>query len=258
VTQAYFEQLDETHFRPTVHMGGGWDPAELHFSPIGGLLVHAIEQHLAARGERLLLSRITFDILGRLANDVCEVRVETRRPGRTIELVEATLTIAGRSVVTARAWLLAPTDTSAIEGGNSTSLARPETVPVSTLGANWPGGYVASLEVRPIGQSSPGHAAVWLSTPLDLIAGLDVSELASFIALVDTANGVAVRENPREWIFPNVDLTVHMQRQPEGRWVGLETNVVFGPTGQGVTHSVLHDVRGALGFASQSLTVRPV
>ncbi len=31
------------------------------------------------------LSRISFDILGRPALDECEIRVETVRPGRTIE-----------------------------------------------------------------------------------------------------------------------------------------------------------------------------
>ena len=51
-----------------------------------------IERYVADRpGARLIVSRISFDILGFLADDVCEVRLETIRPGRTIELVEATL-----------------------------------------------------------------------------------------------------------------------------------------------------------------------
>ena len=54
--------------------------------PLGGLIVHAMEQHVGQERVGMLLSRVTFDILGRLANDVCEVRVETIRPGRTIEL----------------------------------------------------------------------------------------------------------------------------------------------------------------------------
>ena len=60
-------------------------------------------------GAPLVISRISFDILGFLADDVCEVQVETIRPGKTIELVEATLSIGGRSVTRARAWLLADT-----------------------------------------------------------------------------------------------------------------------------------------------------
>jgi hypothetical protein len=59
-------------------------------------------------------------------------------------------------------------------------------------------------------------------------------------------------------MFPNVDLTVHLYRRPEGPWVGLDTSVAFGPTGLGLTASVLHDRLGELGRAEQSLTVRPL
>jgi hypothetical protein len=75
--------------------------------------------------------------------------------------------------------------------------------------------------------------------------------------LVDTANGIAVRADPHRWIFPNVDLTVHLYRQPVGAWVGLDSSAIFGPTGQGLTSSVLHDIYGSVGHANQTLTVRP-
>ncbi len=59
-------------------------------------------------------------------------------------------------------------------------------------------------------------------------------------------------------MFPNVDLTVHLHRQPAGPWVGLDTSVVFGPDGCGLTTTVLHDRTGAVGRAEQLLTVRPL
>ncbi|CAM5226091.1 thioesterase family protein [Streptomyces violaceorubidus] len=49
-----------------------------------------------------------------------------------------------------------------------------------------------------------------------------------------------MRQSPREWMFPNVDLDPGPIRAPRGRWTGLDTTVVFGPTGQGVTSTVLH------------------
>ena len=36
------------------------------------------------------------------------------------------------------------------------------------------------------------------------------------------------------------------------------TTVVFGPTGQGLTSSVLHDESGPVGRAEQTLTIRPM
>ncbi len=59
-------------------------------------------------------------------------------------------------------------------------------------------------------------------------------------------------------MFPNVDLSIHLYRQPEGRWVGLDTGVVFGRDGQGLTSTVLHDMHGPVGQAQQILTVRPL
>lgn len=41
-----------------------------------------------------------------------------------------------------------------------------------------------------------------------------------------------------------------------GRWTGLDTTVVHGPTGLGITTTVLHDVHGPVGTANQLLTVR--
>lgn len=100
---SYYERIDEHRYKPTPHAGGAWSPDEQHFSPLGGLIVHAVDRHLAGRaGAGMSLSRISFDILGRPALDECEIRVETVRPGRTIELVEATVVTADRSVARAR------------------------------------------------------------------------------------------------------------------------------------------------------------
>jgi hypothetical protein len=255
---SYYERMDDHRYKPTPHVGGAWASDEQHFSPLGGLVVHAIDRHLAARpGAGLLLSRISYDILGRLALDECEVRVETVRPGRTIELLEAVVRIADRPVVRARAWLLAALDTTAVAGGSGERLAPPESLAAWPMADVWPGGYIASLDVRPVGPPRPGRTTAWVSTPLALVADEPSSPLASYLALVDTANGIAVRQPPSEWMFPNVDLTVHLHRRPRGNWTGLDTTVTFGPTGQGLTSTVLHDVDGPVGHAQQILTVRP-
>jgi hypothetical protein len=256
---SYYEPAGGGRYKPTTHAGGAWDPEEQHFSPLGGLIVHAIDRFVAGRGDRgLVLSRVSFDILGRLALDECEIRVETVRPGRTIELVEAVVLIRDRAVVRARAWLLGTGDTASVAGGDDRRLTPPEELTSWTLTDVWPGGYIASVDIRPVAPPRPGRTTAWIGTELDLVAGEASSPLASFVALIDTANGIAVRQNPTEWMFPNVDLTIHLHRQPEGRWTGLDTSVTFGPTGQGVTSTVLHDTLGPVGHAEQILTVRPL
>jgi len=122
----------------------------------------------------------------------------------------------------------------------------------------WPGGFVSSLDVRHCGEPSPGRSQTWVSTDINLLADRPTSNLARFVGLIDTANGVAVRQSPAEWMFPNVDLTVHLYRQPRGRWVGLDTTVTFGTDGHGLTSTVLHDIGGPVGRSEQILIVKPL
>lgn len=258
---AYFEPVAPGLYRPTEHAGGAWRSDEIHFSPLGGLLVHAIDLHRAAEpggANGKELGRISFDILGFLSAEECEIRVETIRPGRTIELIEATVIIAGRAAVLARAWFISTTDTTAVVGGDSVALLPPDRCAPWSMTDIWPGGYVASLEVKAVAPPQPGRSSAWLRTDLALVAGEPSSPHASFIALVDTANGIAVRQSPLEWAYPNLDLTIHFHRQPTGSWVGLDTTVTFGPAGHGLTSSVLHDEAGPVGRAEQILTVRPL
>ncbi|MEO8262387.1 MAG: thioesterase family protein [Pseudolysinimonas sp.] len=254
---AYYDRVAEHRYLPTEYAGGAWSPEELHFAPLGGLLVHAIDLHRAAAGSPpLALGRVSFDILGFLATSECEIAVETVRPGRTIELVEATATIAGRTAVRARAWFLADFDTASVAGGAPEPMPAPGPSTGWSMTDKWTGGFVNSLDVRPVSQPQPGRTAAWLHSDYDLVAGEAVSAHASFLSLVDTANGIAVREDPQVWAFPNVDLTIHLYRQPVGRPVGLDTTQIYGTTGQGLTATVLHDTEGAVGVAHQLLTIR--
>ncbi|MFD8822645.1 thioesterase family protein [Streptomyces sp. NPDC059605] len=255
--ESYYERTGAGRYRPTVHAGGAWSTDEQHFSPLAGLVAHEIEQHLAERPGNLELSRISYDILGRIALDECEITVETVRPGRTIELLEATVVIGDRPVVRARAWLLSSQDTSSVADSPHERLPAPEELTPWAMDEEWNGGYVSSIDVRRLPPSRRGRTAAWISSRLDLVAGEPSSALASYVALVDTANGIAVQQDPEKWVFPNLDLTIHLHRRPRGPWTGLDTTVTFGPTGQGRTSSVLHDVDGPVGHAEQILTIRP-
>jgi hypothetical protein len=220
-------------------------------------VTHVLDEFVQRRGsDDLVTCRLTFEILGLLPIDEMEINVEVVRPGRTIELLEATAVSRGRAIVRTRAWRLARYDTTAFAGGDPEPFPPPDDFAPGSLSSIWPGGYVASVELRRIDEPVPGRARVWLRTPLELVADEPASELARFVTLLDTANGVAVRVPPGSLFYPNVDLSAHFYRQPTAGWVGLDTSVVFGPDGQGLTSSVLYDVHGAVGRSSQMLTVR--
>ncbi|MFJ9952640.1 thioesterase family protein [Kitasatospora sp. NPDC091207] len=255
---SYYQRTDEHRYKPTAHAGGAWHSGEQHFSPLAGLVAHAIDRFRAARpDDGLALARISYDILGPIALDECEIRVESVRPGRTIELVEAVVLIGDRAVVRARAWLLAVGDTGAVADSPHERISPPEAVAPWDMSAQWDGGFVSSVEVRRAA-ARPGRSVAWISSRLSLVAGEPSTPLASYLALVDAANGIAVQQPPTAWMFPNLDLTVHFHRQPRGPWTGLDTTVSFGPAGHGRTSSVLHDLDGPVGHAEQILTVRPL
>ena len=102
-----------------------------------------------------------------------------------------------------------------------------------------------------------GRGIAWWRTDTELIEAEPVSNLAYFMSLMDMANGIVVRKDSSEVIYPNLDLTAHLFRLPEGNWLGADVSVSFGVTGIGQTHSVIHDESGPIGTCSQILTVRP-
>jgi hypothetical protein len=257
---SYFERLDEHRFLPTGLTGGAWAPDEQHIAPMTGLIVHEVDRLVAARGgDGLVTARITMDILGVLKlGEPFEVTVEVVRPGRTIELLEAVVVARGRPAVRARVWRMNSADTSAVAGGMPAALPAPEGLASYQLSEVWDGGYISSIDLRPVAEPAPGRGTVWITSDAGLVAGEVAGPLAEWAKLVDTANGIAVRESPKAWMFPNLDLSIHLYRQPTGRWTGLDTTVVFGADGQGLTSSALHDVHGPVGRAEQILTVRPV
>lgn len=254
----YFHRVSTDSYRATEHAGGAWNAAEQHIAPSFGLLAHAVELNRDARGNgHLAIGRISYDILGTVPVDVVvDIDVAVIRPGRTIELVEATLSHEGRAVVLARAWLMHRYDTAALRGSGLAPIPPPETMPGWDMSALWPGGFIASAEVRHT-ETEPGRAVSWVRTAVPLVGDEDVSPLARAAGLIDISNGLAVRVDPREAAFPNLDLTAHFFAEPVGEWIGFDTAVSIGPGGIGLTHSVIHDRTGPIGTVSQILTVRP-
>ncbi|MGX5357118.1 thioesterase family protein [Kocuria sp. KH4] len=253
---AYFVRLDATRFRSTLHAQGAWNAAEQHMGAASGLLAHAVEvDHPRAD---LLPARFSYDILGLIPGGEVEVSTRVVRPGRTIELVEATMSQGGRSCIRLSVWRLVRGGTAAVAGTHREALPPVAGARPTTMTGRWPGGYIASLEGRTVRGHRPGRAAMWLRAPHAVVAGEEASTTARFLTAVDAANGIAVRVGPDELAFPNVDLAVHLVREPVSAWVGLDTHVTFGATGAGLTESALHDEAGYLGQVAQALTVRPL
>ncbi|WP_125610362.1 thioesterase family protein [Specibacter cremeus] len=255
-TGSYYKRLGDGRYWSTVHAQGAWNPHEQHMAPVTGLMVRELEAFAPRDGMRL--AQLGFDILGLIPDGEFTIDVSMLRPGRTIELLQAELTAGGRVAVRATAWRLQTSDTAAV------AACEDEVMPPLSeaddwdgLG-QWPGGFIESLQAKVLPEHRPGRGAVWVHSPFEMVDGEPTSALVRLLGLVDSANGVSSRVPPGlgSYMFPNVDLSIHLYREPEGEWLGLQTRVTFAGDGVGLTSAVLHDERGPFGRSEQILTVR--
>ncbi|WIM68398.1 thioesterase family protein [Corynebacterium breve] len=251
-----FTRTGSTTFAPTRNTEGAWSAEDFHFASLAGLIVH---ETLRVRGDDSRhISRVSYDILGRLPYGEVEISVKTIRPGRQIELVQTTVRLGDRDAIVARIWFLEPAETEAAAACEIPFLPNPDDCPERVLSEIWEGGHLKQVHARHALVPRPGRAATWLTSPNQIVDGEERNAVAEFFSRIDIANGIAARQEPNEWAYPNVDLTVHLFRQPKGTWTGLDTTVTWGSEGVGLTSSVLHDVEGPVGRAEQSITLRRV
>lgn len=255
---AYYQHIAGNLFQSTVHAQGAWNPGEQHMAPVGGLLARELERFQPREGMRL--TRLSYDILGIIPGGEFTVECTVLRPGRTIELLQAELIANNRVAVRLTAWRMSTQDTSPVAAVEDAAMPSFTEAPLWEGKTVWPGGFIDSLQIRALPGRRDGRGQVWIHAGYDLVHEEPTSAFSTIIGLVDTANGVASRVIPMTggYIFPNVDLSIHVLRSPIGEWLGLDTQVSFAADGVGLTSSVLHDELGPFGRAEQLLTVRPM
>ncbi len=123
VPNAHYVRTGGHSFRTTVHTQGAWSPLEQHMAASSGLLVHEIERNHPR--EDVLPVRFSFDILGFIAGGEIEVHTRVLRSGKTIELLEATMSSGGRDCIRLSLWRLKTSDTRDVAGGEIEPLTPP-------------------------------------------------------------------------------------------------------------------------------------
>jgi len=90
-----------------------------------------------------------------------------------------------------------------------------------------------------------------------LVAGEEPSPLQRLAAAADFPNGIATPLSWADYVFINPDLTLYVEREPDGEWIGLDARMRVTDGGVGVSEAVLYDERGRVGRSLQSLYVAP-
>lgn len=242
------------HYEPNGSAQGAWNEHEQHMAPATGIIAAELEQ-FQPRAD-LRIGRVSLDILGLIPLTPFTITTRVIRPGKTIELIEATMAAQGRACIVARAWRMQISDTTDVAGLEDRKIAAPETMYDWDGMGQWAGGFIASMQFKTNKERRSGKGVVWMNNDLDMVEGQATSSFVHMMGMIDTANGIVTRVNPTQWAFPNLDLNIHLLRLPQGKWLGLDTTQQYGHDGIGLTSSVLHDEAGVFGHSEQILTVR--
>jgi hypothetical protein len=237
---------------------GPWDPDSQHAGPPTALIARELER---TTPEGWFIGRITFEVVRPVPIAPLRVESEVVRPGRSVELLAATLLDrSGEPLIRAAAWRLAEQPTKLPSG-----LRRADPPPGPDeaeekpfFDTGWDVGYHTAMEYRFVSGSfrELGPATVWMRMRHPLVAGEQPSPLQRVLAAADSGNGVSATLDLERYIFINVDLSVHLHRLPAGEWVGLDAITLPEPNGVGLADTALLDERGSIGRGLQTLLVR--
>lgn len=256
MAEAFYEP-DGDGFVATELTRGPWDPGAQHAGPPSALLGRAIEK--VAGGEGFEVGRVTLEILGPVPIGPVRIEAELARPGRSVQMVEATLHGERGELMKARAWRLRSAPLELPEGLAEDPLPdAPErgTQPDFFVHRDTPG-YHTAMEWRALegGFTEPGPAKVWMRMRHPLVAGEEPSPLQRTLIAADVGNGVSTVFDIATHVFINVELSVHLERPARGEWICVDARTVPSASGVGTAESVLFDGEGRIGRAAQALLI---
>jgi Acyl-CoA thioesterase C-terminal domain/Acyl-CoA thioesterase N-terminal domain len=246
---------DGDWFAATELTRGPWDRDSQHAGPPAALIGRAIEQ----LGGDKVVGSVSLDILRPVPITRLKVEARVLRPGRSVELVEASLSDDQDELVHARAWRIA-------HGPEIDAVPGEPAPPGPTEGSEepffpipWDVGYHTAMEWRFARGAflEPGPATIWLRMRHPLVPGESPTPLQRVLIAADTGNGASGPFGLSTHTFVNTDLSVHLFRHPEGEWVCLDAVSLNDEHGLGLAESALYDERGRVGRGAQTLLVRP-
>ncbi|HEX6475818.1 MAG TPA: thioesterase family protein [Acidimicrobiales bacterium] len=257
---------DGDTFLPAAASRSPWSSETLHGGSVAALLARAVERCAPTDGRQV--TRLTVELMRPVPVVPLQVKADVIRPGRKVQLVEASLwdSRAASSAAAepptmlarARALLLRTTDTPVPEDARDSGPVVPgpeEGRETASPRGDYEALHNAGTEIRFVRGvfAEPGPATVWIRLRQPVVASEQPSPLQRVAAAADFGNGVSAILDFSQWVFVNPDLTVYLNRLPVGEWVCLEARTEVEPHGIGMAHSRLHDELGPIGRSAQSL-----
>jgi acyl-CoA thioesterase len=273
------------HFAPTEQARGPWDPGALHGGAPAALITAAFER--MEPGSELRIGRLGFEFLRPIPMAPLSLKTSVLRPGRRVQELSAELLAGGETIVRASALRVqaVPEEAEAAaaeaQAAAAQAIAEREGAPAETtppsieagaamappaqgehkrfaLNDSTDAGFAGTaMEMRWLNDPwRPGPGRVWQRLRHPLLPGNELSSLTRLAATADFCNGVSAVLPFDRFLFINADLSIHIHRPPQGQWIGLDARTRLHSGGAALAEGVLHDERGPVGRAFQTLVVQ--
>jgi hypothetical protein len=258
-------QREKNRFYPTEACRGPWDRNAMHGGPPSALMARLALEHQPG-GTEWFVSRLTSELLRPVPLEVLNARVEIRRPGRRLQLIDVSLfTADGTEVCMARVLRMAINDNgldeSSLPASGPPDVMPPEQCGTYDLTARHEPGMMmfgGVVEVRPAEGNffeTPGPGQSWFRLMVPTFVGEEIHPLDRACTTGDFPNAVSSVLAADEHLFINPDVTVHLHRLPVGDWVLLSAQTHVRRAGYGIAAGILSDRDGQIGTTVQSLLV---
>ncbi|HET9075433.1 MAG TPA: thioesterase family protein [Acidimicrobiales bacterium] len=250
--------FDGSAYLPGPMCVGPWSPDAQHGGPVSALLAGAVE---AAEDPRFAdvdvqVVRLTVELLRPVPLRPLTVASAVVRPGRNVQLAEATMLCGDTEVARARALRIrrAKMDVP-VERAEPPGPVPDDDPPPSSVARRT--AFAEAVDLRFVRGSwdETGPVTMWTRLQVAVVDGVEPSPLQRATAAADFGNGVSRVLEFDHHTFINPDLTVALARVPEGEWVGFDVVSRLSTGGFGQAESAIFDPVGPVGRSVQSLLV---
>ncbi|HEV7942341.1 MAG TPA: thioesterase family protein [Solirubrobacteraceae bacterium] len=257
--------VQDDRFVPTAFARGPWDPGALHGGAAAALIVEELERRHPT--PQLRTGRLSFQFLRPVPAKPLTLITALVRPGRRVQELSAELRSDETVVCLAKALRVQPvsddlsvhTPAGEHERAQREGMPGPENGDAVRFALDDPSepSFATAMDMRWLTKPfSLGPGRVWMRLRVPLLPGRAASPLSLLAAVCDFGNGVSSELPFDKYVFINADLTLHLRREPQGEWAGINARTLLAPDGAGLAESVAHDAHGPVGRAFQTLVVQ--
>ena len=274
MTHHFFEKdlSNKVIYHPTVSARGPWDPNSLHGRVISGLIAYEVETNYcdASELENFQVTRITVDLFRPPPMSPLFAGGEVIRSGRRIKVIDIHISTdfpdrgiteiaRGRVVMLRRSenppgaiwspppWDLKPPNEDHPPHSDTSSDSESHLPMWQTVEdrQNSEGDYSNSTHSPEL----PIRKLAWIRETHNFISGEPASPLVCVAQVADVANPFA-NSGTKGLNYINADVSLYLQRNPVGSWIGTEAFYHDAYDGVSVGTIALYDRQGRVGTST--------